>query len=94
MDRFLLVITIFNYVVGISLEKYLLHLNNYTGATIVIFPFLWFGFIIIILKTKSAIRYDIESNKSRGKEKLLPNMILLILNALFPLIGLILLGSK
>ena len=31
MDRFLLAITFFNYIGGISIEKYFLHENNYFG---------------------------------------------------------------
>lgn len=94
MDRFLLIVTIFNYVCGISIEKYLLATNHYFGTAIFIFPFLWFGFIMVILRTKAALRYDTEDGNNSTNEKVLPNIILMILNALFPLVGLMVLGSK
>lgn len=94
MDRFLLAITFFNYIGGISIEKYFLHENNYFGTAIVAFPFLWFGFIIVILRTKAAISHDLKSDSNPRKEKLIPNIILMILNAIFPIVGLMFLGSK
>jgi hypothetical protein len=94
MDRFLLIVTIFNYVGGIAIEKYFLQSNNYNGAAIIIFPFLWFGFIMVILRTRAAISHETDTSHHSGNEKFLPNIILLILNALFPIVGLILLGSK
>lgn len=82
MDKTLLVITTGNYLVGFSLDYYLTKIPAET-LVLFLFPFFWFGFIVIILKTVSMIRLETgEFYKSKTSQRLNINFILFLLNIL------------
>lgn len=87
MDKSLFLITLFNYVAGFGIISHMKSIEN-TNEGMFVFPFIWFIFIVIILEFVSGLKREQESDKKLPNEKFGINIILLIINCFFPLIGL------
>lgn len=91
IDKKLLTITFFNYIVGLKLYKYLIIHDYLQGFGLFLGPFIWLGLIVIALSTIAAIMKDTPDYeiKNKNKERVLPNLILVFINAIFPFIALL-----
>ncbi len=90
IDKKLFLLTILNYVVGLKGYKYLIIHGHLEGFGMFFAPFIWLGIITIALQTMSAINFDLgKYRNAETKEKVLPNLILVFINAMFPFIALL-----
>lgn len=92
MDKSLAVITVLNYTLGLGIEYYF-GKKQASGLFLFSFPFFWLGLIVIILSLTSDFQRLKDPEPEYDGKKVLPNILLLILNALFPIVALIMLAS-
>jgi len=90
IDNKLLIFTISNYFIGLTLYRLLIIHNYLQGFGLFLAPFIWLGLSISVLNLISAlVGKTNNTNRKIINEKPLFNLILLFINAIFPFVALL-----